>query len=526
MAQQSNLVTDCATSYPKYFPRVLTEKKKSDEKKEKNDETKKESISLFKDFGEKFSQSCYYNVQTLLADACLKNNSKGKNFLFSPYNLVTVLTLLYRSLDGDCFLELCKYIFKTHDVQTLNDTVEQIDLMFRGFNTLKEMRVMNFALTNWIDFQKQYLENTKEVLFVRQYTPDEIKLANEFISHFTDGKIINAIDVDSQRDDRSFTKLISVLYFAGSWLYKADKNATRLGDFFTSNGKTKTFFMNFDVGDVFYTENTLKNIPYQFLEMPFENGFRMGFVLPQDVNQVAKQKFWDKINYCKYELVYQKNDLKFAEKVDMILRFERRMYRNYEIVYPENQPEVKILIDQIKSKCQKNNNDISNAYEVLTGLKENELKNDYQGAVINLTFQFIMETIKHLYNKHKIKQIKIPKFQQSFTLSLVDLLKSLGVNVIFTSQKYAGNYDRIFESSHYNMQPISDVCIADFKQKGMIEVNENGATASAFSFMNMDGFRGIDDPVDFVANHPFLYYIRHELTNTILFVGEYHYPEN
>jgi len=69
-----------------------------------------------------------------------------------------------------------------------------------------------------------------------------------------------------------------------------------------------------------------------------------------------------------------------------------------------------------------------------------------------------------------------------------------------------------------------DLVVSKIFQKSFIEVNEEGTEAAAFSDMRLtkcwDRSMSIPTRVDFVADHPFLFLIREDLTGTILFMGQ------
>lgn len=60
--------------------------------------------------------------------------------------------------------------------------------------------------------------------------------------------------------------------------------------------------------------------------------------------------------------------------------------------------------------------------------------------------------------------------------------------------------------------------VSSIFHKSFIEVNEEGTEAAAAS-AGVIKLRGIPMTVDFVADRPFLFLIREEMTGTVLFIG-------
>ncbi len=57
--------------------------------------------------------------------------------------------------------------------------------------------------------------------------------------------------------------------------------------------------------------------------------------------------------------------------------------------------------------------------------------------------------------------------------------------------------------------------------KAFVAVDEEGTEAAAATALAMRAGSAVrpQDPVDFIADHPFLFLIRHNKSNTILFMG-------
>ncbi|XP_004301703.1 PREDICTED: serpin-ZX-like [Fragaria vesca subsp. vesca] len=103
----------------------------------------------------------------------------------------------------------------------------------------------------------------------------------------------------------------------------------------------------------------------------------------------------------------------------------------------------------------------------------------------------------------------IPKFKISAEFDPLPVLKPLGFS---------------FENGHLTEMVEGRAVALNMFQKSFIEVNEEGTEAAAVYITRGPGYSsGIDPPkpipVDFVADHPFLYLIREDVTGTVMFVG-------
>ncbi|XP_032290546.1 serine protease inhibitor 42Dd-like [Drosophila virilis] len=104
--------------------------------------------------------------------------------------------------------------------------------------------------------------------------------------------------------------------------------------------------------------------------------------------------------------------------------------------------------------------------------------------------------------------LHLPKFQFEFTITLNDMLKSIGLNEIFTEAnlKLMTDYE-------------SQLKVAEIVQKSVITVDERGTKAAAAQEINAS-LRGYLDHLEF--NHPFVFYIIDE--ERIYFVGQVRNP--
>lgn len=120
---------------------------------------------------------------------------------------------------------------------------------------------------------------------------------------------------------------------------------------------------------------------------------------------------------------------------------------------------------------------------------------------------------RHLPPKQvKVDDFRIPRFKISFGFEASNALKGLGLVSPFSNE---ADLTEMVDSS-----AGQGLCVSSIFHKSFIEVNEEGTEAAAAS-AGVIALRGIDFPtkIDFVADHPFLFLIREDMTGVVMFVG-------
>ncbi|CAM0875891.1 unnamed protein product [Alopecurus aequalis] len=112
--------------------------------------------------------------------------------------------------------------------------------------------------------------------------------------------------------------------------------------------------------------------------------------------------------------------------------------------------------------------------------------------------------------KVRVGQFKLPKFKISFGFEASDMLQALGLQLPFSEE---ADLPEMVDSPVAQKMSISAV-----HHKSFVQVNEEGTEAAAATAIQV-GFRSLPPKVDFVADHPFLFLIREDVTGVVLFVG-------
>ncbi|KAI3821109.1 hypothetical protein L1987_08666 [Smallanthus sonchifolius] len=124
------------------------------------------------------------------------------------------------------------------------------------------------------------------------------------------------------------------------------------------------------------------------------------------------------------------------------------------------------------------------------------------------------------FNRHiprqkvKVGEFLIPKFKISFGFEASNMLKDLGLVLPFNHED--GMTEMVDSSLGQR------VYVSDIYQKSFVEVNEEGTEATSVSacFGRASSPMTKYDRVDFVADHPFLFVVREDVTNVVLFMGQ------
>ncbi|KAL6660693.1 hypothetical protein ACP70R_001728 [Stipagrostis hirtigluma subsp. patula] len=114
-----------------------------------------------------------------------------------------------------------------------------------------------------------------------------------------------------------------------------------------------------------------------------------------------------------------------------------------------------------------------------------------------------------------VGKFRVPRFKLSFGTSIIDNLKSLGLHLPF-DPTMAMMTEMVEEDA--TAEPIF---VGEFIHKAMIEVNEEGCEAAAATVFEADEGCSFEEPepVDFVADHPFAFFIIEETSGAIVFAG-------
>ncbi|CAO2595712.1 Serpin B9 [Lemmus lemmus] len=133
----------------------------------------------------------------------------------------------------------------------------------------------------------------------------------------------------------------------------------------------------------------------------------------------------------------------------------------------------------------------------------------------NLTFEKLTTWTKPNFMKSTTVEVFLPKFKLQEDYDMKSVFPHLGMVDVFQDGK----------ADLSGMSPERDLCVSKFVHKSVVEVNEEGTEAAAAS-AGKDVLLSTceDDVPTFCADHPFLFFIRHNKTNSLLFCGRFSSP--
>jgi serpin B len=124
------------------------------------------------------------------------------------------------------------------------------------------------------------------------------------------------------------------------------------------------------------------------------------------------------------------------------------------------------------------------------------------------------ETLTAALNNPVEIDVWFPKFQYSWDIELNQLLSSLGMSIAFSRTN--ADFSKI--NADYQLY------ITKVKHKTFIKVDEEGTEAAAVTLVGIGTTAMPENPLEFHANRPFLYFITEEDTRAILFIGKVENP--
>lgn len=133
----------------------------------------------------------------------------------------------------------------------------------------------------------------------------------------------------------------------------------------------------------------------------------------------------------------------------------------------------------------------------------------------SLSVESVVDDLSHLTESIAMRQFQLPKFKVTFGLEISETLKSLGMELPF------GPYANLSNMTEPGTQVEAPLLVSSVCHKAFVAVNEHGTEAAAVTAVRCMAAcvpRYTEDS-NFIADHPFMFLIKEDSSNTILFTG-------
>uniref|UniRef100_A0A3Q2PRL5 Serpin B6 n=1 Tax=Fundulus heteroclitus TaxID=8078 RepID=A0A3Q2PRL5_FUNHE len=129
----------------------------------------------------------------------------------------------------------------------------------------------------------------------------------------------------------------------------------------------------------------------------------------------------------------------------------------------------------------------------------------------NLTYEKFMEWTHPDKMKISGLEVMLPRFKLEEAYDLKEVLSSMGMKDAFDETK----------CDFSGMSSCKDLFLSEVSHKAFVQVNEEGTEAAACT---RPYAQNLCSTPSFIADHPFLFFIRHNPTMSVLFAGRFCYP--
>lgn len=117
--------------------------------------------------------------------------------------------------------------------------------------------------------------------------------------------------------------------------------------------------------------------------------------------------------------------------------------------------------------------------------------------------------------KSRKVNLHLPKFKIEAEFDLIEVLKSMGMSLAYAA-----------EADFSRMAKAKPLYLSSVVHKATVDVNEEGTEAAAATSIVGSGSMNVPEkPIEFRADHPFVFLIRHNSSQSILFLGRVQNPK-
>lgn len=373
-----------------------------------------------------------------------------------------------------------------------------------------------------------------------QSQPDPVALNNDL-----DWKLVKEVVVHEQKNiifsPFSIKLLLSLLYEASAEHSKTrqelsqalagsdlEKNRLLYQDFLESSTKENSYYQ-FNVGTRIFVEQEMANVTDAYTEL-VQSCYRTSIepvVFNDSLETAAKINEWcSQVTQGRLKGLVDEELIKNAAMIIANALFLKASWKNS---FKEELNQNRTFHVTEDTTAEAEFMEQTDIYEYLNDQDQQleMLRLPYKGRHFSMTIVLpyknrSLEKLTETLTAQNLKKLEsnlqrdeivviIPKFKFDYSTTLNDVLIRLGITEVFTDEASLPEL-----SGGKN----STLVVSKVLQKAGIEVNEKGTLAFAATEIQLVSKFGIDETTEFNANRPFLFYIKDEDSDALLFVGK------
>ncbi|XP_068160019.1 leukocyte elastase inhibitor A-like isoform X2 [Antennarius striatus] len=417
------------------------------------------------------SPSLLSKANTTFALALLKKLSeeKTKNVFFSPFSISSALAMVMLGAGGDTKIQMLEVLSFADAVQPTQQQMPSYQMQSQSQSQMQMQMQMQTQSTQLLQIDQDFINTSFDDLLTalsKEDVPYTLSVANRLYG------------------EESFKFLEKYLEDSLNY-YKAELKPVD----FKNGAEEARIKIN-----TWVEEKTQKKIKDLLPEGTLTQLTKLVLV-----NAIYFKSLWDKkfmeIDTKEAEFKVNKNDTKLVKMMAQTNGFRMNSIpeaRCQILEMPYKKKDLSMLIflpDQIEDDN--------------TGLDKLEEMLNYER----------FEEWTRPNEKLSWVEVNLPRFKMTEMYGLGEKLKSMGMTDAFDELR-----------SDFTGMSTNKLAITSAVHKAYVEVNEEGTEAAAATGVVI-GTTSVRVPVKFIADHPFLFFIRHNKTNSILFAGRYCSPE-
>ncbi|EPY87832.1 leukocyte elastase inhibitor [Camelus ferus] len=480
-----------------------------------------------------------------------ESNPAG-NIFFSPFSISSALAMIFLGTRGNTSEQMSKALY-FKEVEEIHSRFQSLNADINKRGAAYTLKVANRLFgEKTYDFLPEFLASTQKMygaelasVDFQQASEDARKAINEWVKGQTEGKIPELL-ASGVVDSMTKLVLVNAIYFKGNWQEKFATEATHDATFRLNKKDTKTVRMMYQKKKL--PLGYIEDLKCRVLELPYQGGdLSMVILLPDDIEDEStglRKKPADRDSRSAPVQMLSAVSEQRSGKVraqsrcpagqwqltDALLEhvlkpacpffpccFHIRLF----LIVNKKVRSLMTGTSGISSTVARGSEpvreqwwrqrrgDVAQRRLCAERFVEGDSSSAHDSALIEqqLTLEKLRKWTKADSLEHLEVSVHLPRFRLEESYDLTAPLAHLGVQDLFCSK-----------ADLSGMSGTRDLFVSKVVHKSFVEVNEEGTEAAAAT-AGIVAYAMLMPEENFIADHPFIFFIRHNLSANILFLG-------